>query len=484
MTVARPDAQTTHLTWTIVMRTANLLAVALLLFVLGPVISPMGTFFASSAYAEDDSDDGGDDDSDRGTAGGRSGGATNSRSGGREAGDGNWFKLGSGSARRDARPAARTGARSVERPRFRRGEIVTLSLSDADLAVLTARGYRVIEERAVPTVGIVARRLSIPRNRSLEAARAEVRALPSGSDADFNHFYRVAEETQPGACAGPNCVLLDLIGWSAPNSAGCAASATIGIIDTGINPDHPTFATARLEVHTLTPGGRDPSRTIHGTAVTALLIGDPASRSPGLLPAARVVAVDAFHSEGKDERADAFTLVAAMDLLAAKGIRVVNMSLAGPPNTALERAVAKLAERQIMMVSATGNVGPNAEPAYPAAYPDVVAVTAVDRSGRVYRRAGRGEHVDLAAPGVDIWTAAARQGARPRTGTSFAAPFVTAVAAITLAADPELSAKALKERLIASSRDLGAEGHDVVYGYGLVQAPQACPSDGNARLAE
>jgi subtilisin family serine protease len=104
----------------------------------------------------------------------------------------------------------------------------------------------------------------------------------------------------------------------------------------------------------------------------------------------------------------------------------------------------------------------------------VLAVTAVDKAGNVYRRAGRGAHVDLAAPGVDIWTAASVKGARPKTGTSFAAPFVSAAAAADLAADPTLSADALVAKLTASAKDLGAPGHDEIYGHGLVQAGPSC----------
>jgi minor extracellular protease Epr len=145
------------------------------------------------------------------------------------------------------------------------------------------------------------------------------------------------------------------------------------------------------------------------------------------------------------------------------------MSLAGPPNRVLEAAAAALVERGVIIVAAAGNGGPKADPGYPAAYPGVIAVTAVDSTDTVYRRAGRGPHIDLAAPGVDVWTAASVSGAKPKTGTSFAAPFVTAAAAMALGREPEMDVAALTAMLAGSARDLGDPGRDDVYGFGLIQ---------------
>ena len=439
-------------------------AIVLALLLLAGTVGPTALHL-DAAWAQDDDDDGGggggggdDDDAPRATPG---------RDGGRSATPGR------------TRPAPPVPA-AVPLPAFAPGEIVTLALSDADLALLLARGYAVIEARAVPQVGIVARRLAIPPGTTLEAARNEVRALASGADADFNHYYRSEQAAGGSACDGPHCPAFALIGWepgvSTPGA--CGARVRIGVIDTGINPDHEAFTRARLDLHRIAPEATDLSRAVHGTAVVSILVGSPDSRSPGLLPEAEVIAVDAFHRRGGDERADVFALAAAIDYLAARDIRVVNMSLAGPPNTVLERAAAALTAREVLVVAAAGNGGPQAEPAYPAANPDVLAVTAVDATGQVYRRAGRGPHVDLAAPGVEVWTAASVRGARPKTGTSFAAPFVTAVAASILAAEPGLDRAGLVSRLTGGARDLGEAGFDEVYGHGLVQAPAPCaPTD-------
>ena len=126
------------------------------------------------------------------------------------------------------------------------------------------------------------------------------------------------------------------------------------------------------------------------------------------------------------------------------------------------------------MIAAAGNLGPGGPRAYPAGYGDVIAVTPVDSRRRVFRRANQGTYIDLAAPGVRIWTAAAGGAGDYVTGTSFAAPFVTAAAAALLAETPGASPAWVRRRLIEHAVDLGQPGLDIRFGWGLVQAPRGC----------
>jgi subtilisin family serine protease len=108
-------------------------------------------------------------------------------------------------------------------------------------------------------------------------------------------------------------------------------------------------------------------------------------------------------------------------------------------------------------------------------------VTAVDRNLAPYRYANRGDHIDLAAPGVDVWTAIPGRREGPQTGTSFAVPYVTAVVAVSLP-DAGLAAgddaQAAKRQALAQLqghiRGLGSQGRDPTFGAGLVQAPASC----------
>lgn len=141
-----------------------------------------------------------------------------------------------------------------------------------------------------------------------------------------------------------------------------------------------SLTNTQLEVIRLGEGEETKSGAQHGTAVAGLLIGASDSRVPGLLPGAELIAVDAFQRFGKSaDIASIYDLVRALDLLVQRDVKVVNMSLTGPANAVLETSVKTAADRGMILVAAAGNDGPNAKPVYPAAYDDVIAVTAVTR---------------------------------------------------------------------------------------------------------
>ena len=141
------------------------------------------------------------------------------------------------------------------------------------------------------------------------------------------------------------------------------------------------------------------------------------------------------------------------------------MSFAGPPNEVFEDILQIAASRGMAMIAAAGNDGVRFA-AYPAGSPHVIAVTAIDAGMRRYRRANTGAHIEFAAPGVDVFVAGGRGGTY-ESGTSYAAPIVTALAA-RLARGA--SVDGVRARLRAASVDLGSPGRDGEYGWGLVRA--------------
>lgn len=355
---------------------------------------------------------------------------------------------------------------SVSGPAPARPEMVVLLAPGQDLQPLRQAGYAVLSSRANATLSRQAARLRPPAGRSMAEAQAEIARLLPGALAEANSLYRPEALT----CEGADCAAQRLIGWQPQD---LSARPRIGMIDTGVNADHPALRGQDLSLRQVPQEGRDPAGRQHGTAIAAMLVGRPEGRVPGLVPQARLVAIEAFHTRPDGAAADAFALLEALDILIQDGVQVINMSFSGPENPVLLQIIREAHEAGIGLVAAAGNGGPGAPPAYPAAWPEVIAVTALDGDLNPYRQAARGPHVDLAAPGVNLWTAASIEGGRLRSGTSYAAPFVSAAMAVAMARDG-LDARGARARLLACARDLGAPGRDPVFGQGLLASGSGC----------
>lgn len=348
-------------------------------------------------------------------------------------------------------------------------ELVVLGLPDAARAQAVAAGFRVLASRT-PAGGATIVRLRAPSGLSPAQAVARLRALAPQAVIDRNHLYR------PGAGAAPHAAALAQIAW--PDRA-CGAVPLLGMVDTGIDPRHPALQGASIRRESTRAAELPAASRAHGTAVAVLLVGQ--GPAVGLLPQARLVAVDAFHRRGDGDVADAFDLAAAIQVLAAQRVAVANLSVAGPANQVIDALGRRAAASGMLLVAAAGNDGPAARPRYPAAYEWAIAVTAVDARGQVYARAVQGSHIALAAPGVGVPVVAAEGRVVRRTGTSFATPFATAALALALADRPDAGREAVLRRVAEVARDLGAPGRDPVYGWGLVQAGPLCGSESVAR---
>ncbi|MGT2516872.1 S8 family serine peptidase (plasmid) [Sphingomonas panni] len=154
-------------------------------------------------------------------------------------------------------------------------------------------------------------------------------------------------------------------------------------------------------------------------AVASLLTGGGGIKASA--PGAALHVADVYGSDPAGGSASA--LARALAWMVQAKVPVVVMSLAGPDNALLGRFVAAARARGTVVVAAVGNNGPAAPPAYPASYPQAIAVTGVDGRGRVLVEAGRARHLDYAAPGADMLALNAAGQARSVRGTSFAAPW-------------------------------------------------------------
>ena len=288
----------------------------------------------------------------------------------------------------------------------RRDELLVLDLSDVDAAAIRAAGFTVLRDDRTGT-GL---RLTVLRPRyglAIRKALAALRAAAPGVQADYNHVYEPAGgPLQPG-------------GTAVARATDGIAAATIGLVDGGVGA-HASLARARIEQR----GFAGPVQaTGHGTAIASLLVG-AAPGFQGAASGARLLVADVYGGSAGNGSAEA--IAQGLNWLGDNGARVINISLVGPPNLLIERSIAALTARGIIIVAAVGNDGPAAPPLYPASYDRVVAVTAVDSRDRVLVEAGRARHVDFAAPGADMAAALQKGGYAAVRGTSFAAPLVAA----------------------------------------------------------
>lgn len=310
-------------------------------------------------------------------------------------------------------------------------------------AVATA-GYRVIGRRVLSGLEAVQSVVSIPDGLSVPDAVAALAARFPDAVIDANHRYRPLAD-HPA---------LDAIGWR-PAIVTCTRQARVGIVDTWVATTRPLLSGRDLVVRSMLPAGLTPAPTDHGTAVTA--------RLAALLPATSLRVAAVFRQRDEDHVDTTVQwLLLALDWLAQQRVAVINMSLGGPPNRLLQQAIERLRRQGVRIVAAVAESGPDGPPVYPAAYPGAVAVTAVDIRLRVYPRARAGPEVDFAAPGVDLRVPGIK---RYVTGTSHAAPFVTAAL---------VAAGGSVATLAAAARDLGAAGRDNVFGHGLVRFAGLC----------
>lgn len=400
--------------------------------------------------SDDDADS--DDDDDRGSRGGRDRDRDDDRDDDPDDDDG---------ADEDDAPRMPAGLRERGHGdsdnRVRRREISAARLGDGDLAALQRQGYGVIRARRSSS-GIVARLAPPPRLADRAALELAIRNAPGGIF-DLSHVY------------APNADVYARVVAGLPGRGSCLSGGRIGLVDTAV-ADHPALAGTRIRRKDFSGGG---ASLAHGTAVASVIAGSTPAGGR-LVDGAELYAAAVFSGSDGDLAADAIDLVSAIDWMIDNHVPVVNLSIAGPPNALIADAVARSDARGIILVAAAGNGGPRGGPRYPAAYPPVVAVTATDRRGRIYRRASGGSYVDIAAPGVDVWAAdlAEAEGAE-WTGTSFAAPFVTVELAAARKAGQVRDSASAMAWLARSARDLGKPGRDRTFGLGLMQS-RACRS--------
>jgi hypothetical protein len=417
------------------------------------------------------------------------------KAGRRESKDKNKHERGSDQGGDRSRPTAQEGAKPAHiknlaiDPRFYSPrELLAISLGPAGLDRAQMLGFKpggsntgVPYETAITT-------LIVPSSMDAVEAMALLKKELPAERFELNRIYRLYhpvmmdggtdQKTEPasdggtGRCAGDHCYGQTAIHWN-DSFRQCAQDVRVGVIDTDIDVQHPAFRGQKITQRSFIPEATPAAASWHGTGVLALLAGKPSSGTPGLISAATFFTASIFFADDSGESVtDTVSLLRALDWMEVTDVKLVNMSFSGPQDDLVQSRIEQMSARGIVFIAAAGNDGPSADPSYPAAYPQVIAVTAVTKNLRNYPYANRGAHIDVAAPGAGIWTAVpgAREGYE--SGTSFAAPFMTAILSILPEEELRRPKDALLDRL--KTVDLGPPGRDPIYGRGLAQAPATC----------
>lgn len=351
-----------------------------------------------------------------------------------------------------------------------RSEIVVITESVVAMRLLSSKatraGYIVYPAESLAGLGMFQVILKIPAGQNPIAAIRELEAIDPSITAGLNHAYSATGSDIPET--GRRFVQ-DLLLWE-PSQ--CISQVAIGLIDTPIDRSHPALATANITGADVTRTGSRAAPDLHGTHMAALLTDSRMLTGTTLFHASAV-----YQSETGKDAASVDTLMRALDWMITSDVRIVTISLSGPYNKILDRGVNRGIDRGLIIVAAAGNDGPDAEPRYPAAFARTIAVTALDADQRVYGSAARGDHIDFAAPGVEIVIEGAT-GPSYVSGTSYAAAFV----ALRIAADPlaliQKTASSVKDELAKDAVDLGLQGADPTFGSGMILAPSLCRSPG------
>jgi len=300
-------------------------------------------------------------------------------------------------------------------------------------------------------------------------------------------------------------------------------SIVVAVIDTGMDIGHVDFSDANLWRNPREErNGRDddengyvddlfgwdfidddndPADFVgHGTVVAGIIAADTGNGEgiAGVDAHARIMPLRALNMIG---RGYSTRIAAAIYYAADNGAQIINLSMAIEAVSEHEATAVRYAQDQgVLVVVAAGNNARNVAGFTPASLPGVITVSATDRHDKFAGFSNWGNPIDIAGPGVDILSLRAANtdlmlvaapedtyplqyavGPRTRyyrtTGTSFAAPLVTGVAALVWSRRPDLDAAAVRRIVLNSARDIDSPGEDQYTGYGLVQVRDAFSAD-------
>jgi hypothetical protein len=283
-------------------------------------------------------------------------------------------------------------------------------------------------------------------------------------DAGRGFSYRITQPPPPTQIAPEVLATLRAFGQSARfitggPLAGDGQGVRVAVLDSGVQA-HAQFDDIEILELDIAEGSASGPGAAHGTSVASIITG-----REGIAPGVELISVRVLDGEGVG---NSFQVAEGIIEAVDRGAQIINMSLGVYENVALLRQAVRYAHDQgVIMVAAAGNDGYEGMP-FPAAYSEVLAVTAVDASGQQARFPNQSAEIDFAAPGVGIRAAGADAETVLFSGTSAAAPFVTGSLASLMSGDHPATPDAAVRLLSSYLNEQGAPGADPVYGAGVL----------------
>jgi flagellar hook assembly protein FlgD len=255
--------------------------------------------------------------------------------------------------------------------------------------------------------------------------------------------------------------------WNQTRGSG---QITVAVVDSGVDIQHADLKGKIVRPYNAVTDGTSFSPADHGTHVAGIIAATMNRTGiAGIAPQVRLMPVNVFSGDGAYTSDVIKGIIYAVD----HGADVINLSLGGYGyDPGLHYAVNYAYNHGVVVVAAAGNDDTDSD-VYPAAYEEVIAVSAVDKDDNITFFSNYGNYIDLSAPGEAIYSTLPHNRFGFMDGTSMAAPVVSGVAALVLSKNPYLSVSQVRDILFRSAVDLGSKGWDEFYGYGRVDANRA-----------
>jgi subtilisin family serine protease len=388
------------------------------------------------------------------------------------------------SANRNSTQNAINGVPPANERRYVQDEVVLLLKGKpaTDIVDTLARGRHLtrMESQSFGLLGdTTAYRWRIPSGRTVTSVTAELAHDRRIAWAQPNYLYEGQQSTLAGEGAERTQSEGEIAQYaiaklrlSEAHGLATGDKVLVAVIDSGIDTSHPELQGVIAGQFDAVGSSEGPHP--HGTGIAGIIAAH--ARLVGAAPAVRILAVRAFGAASNGAEGTTFNIIKGLDWATSQGARIVNMSFAGPPDPLMQRATASARQKGAILIAAAGNAGPKSPPLYPAADPNVIAVTATDAEDHLFGMANHGSYIAAAAPGVDVVIPVPGGGYQINSGTSYAAAYVSGVAALILERRPKLLPDAAKRILLSTAKDLGPKGRDDQFGAGLVDAYQAIMS--------